>query len=168
VKLWREVRDRNLSWALVLEDDAKMHKDFLVQVDHIMDDLREQGNPGWDFCYLFGYAPQWTRKGYQMPGCTYIQKAFPTYCLLGYLISRTGARKLTQHIEETDLKESIDNEVMKYIHKNKDTFLAYSTSRNFILETAGALPKVNEDGFPSQVLKSDKFMDAISGNNALE
>lgn len=96
-------------YALVLEDDAAFPRggdEFRAAVADVVKDLRH--HPA-DICYLYVYPDHWpdTPKTADRPVCTI--PGFRTWCLVAYLVSKRGAKRLVALIRDLgDIYAPID------------------------------------------------------------
>ncbi|KAI5701243.1 hypothetical protein M8J75_007618 [Diaphorina citri] len=89
--IWNEVVDNNHDIVMVLEDDVRFESFFRQKLATILKELKTKTLPAWDLMKKLSEKPDtW------VSGSRYLVEASYSYWTLGYLLSRQGARKLTQ------------------------------------------------------------------------
>lgn len=97
--LWNRLLEEDHSSFVILEDDAKVLDDF----DHHLDILMSELPSDFDWVYLYVF-PSHYRDDPQIriDGKQILTKSYFTYCTIGYMISRSGARKMIDRIKDFD------------------------------------------------------------------
>ncbi|XP_017304196.2 glycosyltransferase 25 family member-like [Diaphorina citri] len=93
--IWNEVVDNNHDIVMVLEDDVRFESFFRQKLATILKELKTKTLPAWDLIYL-GRKKLSEKPDTWVSGSRYLVEASYSYWTLGYLLSRQGARKLTQ------------------------------------------------------------------------
>jgi len=89
--LWKDIAKRNLDYGIILEDDAKLAKNFSSKFKETLKKL-EKKEIKWDFIYL-GRVIGKGKERKVTPG---IRIPKFSYTTVGYALSKTGAEKLLQ------------------------------------------------------------------------
>ncbi|XP_072130390.1 procollagen galactosyltransferase 2-like [Mobula birostris] len=91
--IWKEVIDRRLKKALVLEDDNRFKPHFRRKITKLMEDI-EDNQLDWDLIYIGRKRMQVEHPEKSVPGITNLVEADYSYWTLAYVISQQGAEKL--------------------------------------------------------------------------
>ncbi|XP_038650913.1 procollagen galactosyltransferase 2-like isoform X5 [Scyliorhinus canicula] len=91
--IWKEVIDRGLKKALVLEDDNRFQPHFRRRITKLMDDI-EENQLDWDLIYVGRKRMQVDHPEKSVPGIMNLVEADYSYWTLAYLISQQGAKNL--------------------------------------------------------------------------
>ncbi|XP_069497173.1 procollagen galactosyltransferase 2 [Ambystoma mexicanum] len=91
--IWKEVVDRNLETALVIEDDVRFENQFKRKLMKVMHDI-EEAQLEWELIYIGRKRMQVQRPEKAVPNVMNLVEADYSYWTLGYAISLQGAKKL--------------------------------------------------------------------------
>ncbi|XP_059840822.1 procollagen galactosyltransferase 2-like [Hypanus sabinus] len=91
--IWKEVIDRGLKKALVLEDDNRFKPHFRRKITKLMEDI-EDNQLDWDLIYIGRKRMQVQQPEKSVPGIMNLVEADYSYWTLAYVISQQGAKKL--------------------------------------------------------------------------
>lgn len=188
VAVWEEVARRGLEAAVVLEDDATLVDPaaFPRGLERVLAELADLGD--WDWCYLFHHPymhkdlPLARRRADGAPFAA-LQRAFPTWGTVAYVVSAAGAAKLRGAASApgrvyflskpltpcfsppfppelyvgAPLREAADEMLMKFIEHG--TVTAYSTP-TLLVGTAGKLNPLDTspERFRSNVEETRAFV----------
>lgn len=93
IKVWNNITERDLKYALVLEDDAIVNNQstFASTINSILNELPVD----WEVVLLYIMISQ-RQKGIdvQIPETVHLDKPYFTWGTTGYLVSNAGAKKL--------------------------------------------------------------------------
>jgi len=142
--VWREiVNDPRLApdqFALVLEDDAEFPLGadaFRLATLQAQAHLNDQD---CDLCYLYVYPTAWPDGFPRKSSCAQTIPGFYTWCLLAYLISPTGAKKLLSLLSDLqDIYAPIDCLVADFAKRGLLKIRAVDTGG--FIDNAGQLDK---------------------------
>ena len=103
--LWRHIRDNQLPWCLILEDDVHFHPDFIPLFREYWQHVPQEAK------IIFpGHCGAWALHGRSMP----VTPVTP-FCTHGYLLSHEGAQLLLENILPVD--DAIDLAMRKVWRK---------------------------------------------------
>ncbi|KER31722.1 hypothetical protein T265_02091 [Opisthorchis viverrini] len=90
-RLWREMEDRGYERIMILEDDVRFAPGFVRNLAGVLSEA-DTIKPDWELIYIG--RKRMSKHEKRVPGTSKL--AFPdyTYWTLGYLLKRSGARKL--------------------------------------------------------------------------
>ncbi|XP_040264218.1 procollagen galactosyltransferase 2 [Bufo bufo] len=91
--VWKEVVDRGLEKALVIEDDVRFEHQFKRKLIKLINDI-ETAALDWDLVYIGRKRMQVQRPEKAVPNVMNLVEADYSYWTLGYAISQKGAQKL--------------------------------------------------------------------------
>lgn len=90
---WKQVVERGLRHALVLEDDVRFEPRFKRRLQIVMEDVKKT-HLDWDLIYVGRKRMQVAQPEVSVEGVNNLVEADYSYWTLGYAISQQGARKL--------------------------------------------------------------------------
>lgn len=102
LNVWRKSfdemeKDESIKFVVILEDDATFSKDACERTLRCIESLPQTGVNGWDILYL-GCVLQQGKTN--TPFNSWCNRPGFSYCTYGYVLSRTGVKKvLQQHLE---------------------------------------------------------------------
>ena len=149
--------------------------DFRARIQEVVTDLRLLDERGecWDICYLHVHPAFWRGEGgggagrgaaaVPVPGAPSLVRGYFTWCLLGYIVSRRGARRLDSIFHRTRLSQAIDNCVSALAGAGVLTTLCLSRR---LVESAGEATAEARSGLASNIWSSDEWAGAIDGTGA--
>ncbi|XP_031291463.1 procollagen galactosyltransferase 2 isoform X1 [Camelus dromedarius] len=91
--VWKEVIDRELEKALVIEDDVRFEHQFKKKLMTLMDDI-DRAQLDWELIYIGRKRMQVKGPEKAVPHVAHLVEADYSYWTLGYAISLEGAQKL--------------------------------------------------------------------------
>nr|XP_051697504.1 procollagen galactosyltransferase 2 isoform X2 [Oryctolagus cuniculus] len=91
--VWKEVMDRELRKALVIEDDVRFEHQFKRKLMQLMADV-ERAQLDWELIYIGRKRMQVQEPERAVPSVGNLVEADYSYWTLGYALSQEGARKL--------------------------------------------------------------------------
>ncbi|XP_069911110.1 procollagen galactosyltransferase 2 isoform X3 [Oryctolagus cuniculus] len=91
--VWKEVMDRELRKALVIEDDVRFEHQFKRKLMQLMADV-ERAQLDWELIYIGRKRMQVQEPERVVPSVGNLVEADYSYWTLGYALSQEGARKL--------------------------------------------------------------------------
>ncbi|XP_014343974.1 procollagen galactosyltransferase 2 [Latimeria chalumnae] len=91
--IWKEVFDRNMDKALVIEDDVRFEPQFKKKILRLMADI-EETQLDWDLIYIGRKRMQVKRPEKAVSNIMNLVEADYSYWTLGYMISFQGSQKL--------------------------------------------------------------------------
>nr|XP_033329451.1 glycosyltransferase 25 family member [Megalopta genalis] len=92
--IWSEVIESDLETVIILEDDVRFEPFFRQKVKYILTEL-DNLNVVWDLIYL-GRKRLIENAESPIDGSKYLVRAAYSYWTLGYILSRSGAKKLVE------------------------------------------------------------------------
>jgi glycosyl transferase family 25 len=118
LEIWQEVVNKKIEYALILEDDAVLKKDFSTKLTQLLNHMPKE----WDLTFLFlEDYPITHEKFIKITNNPYMRKikANKTHIssTKAYLISYNGAKKLLQDTQE--FAWPIDNVISTLINEKK-------------------------------------------------
>ena len=101
---WKYLNNSDLDMISVFEDDILVHDNFIEQykslIRHAPDD--------WDIISIFVDQNQHPRFDKTQEINYYIAKGYQDWSTLGYIISKNGARKICNFVEEHGMNQPVD------------------------------------------------------------
>ena len=135
--IWNKVIENGFKSIIVLEDDVRFEPFFRQKVNYILKELKDLQFE-WDLVYL-GRKRLAENAESWIDGSKYLVHAGYSYWTLGYILSRSGAKKL---IEAMPLKQLLPVDeylpILSDVHPRDDWKVHY-TKRNLILLSANPL-----------------------------
>lgn len=107
-KIWQEILDSGYDYGVIIEDDAMVKDNFIINVLNILSEIND-----FDFCFLY-HHPHFERKN--SDEYKYVVKGYGIYGNICYLISKRGIKKLLNSLPFTDNK---DVHIQKLIDRKK-------------------------------------------------
>jgi len=149
--LWHQLLSLPISQNhyVILEDDCILDNSFQLHVNNILSELPDD----FDFCYLYVYDDHYKNSDdVTILNKQYINKAYHTWCTLGYIVSKQGAQKLIEHFKHLDLP--LDEKIINLIQNN--SLNAYSAKQIFI-KNKGCKNDRDTSGLSSNIWTSGAF-----------
>ncbi len=129
IKAWKTMIKNKDKYAIILEDDAILHKNFKEYYDKIKHQIPEDFYITYLGCYgiadinkeydfsntVLKLITKYTKKVNKISENVYTP-AIPL-ALHGYILSRKGAEYLLKRIRKDKIKTHIDFQILKYIYK---------------------------------------------------
>lgn len=133
IRLWEHIIHSNISHAVILEDDASLHKHFQTLTQQMLMELR---TVKWDHLNLYhhpNFADKLKDPSYIIPGKRMVLKGLPMWGTVAYAVSLSGARRLIRLTKP--IFNTIDEMIRALITTGKIT--SY-TSRHPLIKTEGS------------------------------
>jgi GR25 family glycosyltransferase involved in LPS biosynthesis len=113
VKAWRFIIDNDLPWAVIVEDDIAIHKDWATLAPTFFDAMPKD----YGMCYLGFYCQPYIAA----PGPV----VAPVFCNHATLVTNAGARKLYESVIEAPegvytLDCLLNNRMVRYLQGDHD------------------------------------------------
>ena len=151
LSVWNKIVNENISEAVIFEDDAQLTDDFHSKLENILIELPKD----YDLLYLFIHPKQYTKvtekSDYYIKDKTNIVKAYPTFGMVSYILSYSGAKKLIKMFK--NIKHNVDLQLMK----NIETINAFSVKEN-IVNTIGQFSLKFDNKLKSNIWGTEKFI----------
>ena len=150
--IWKYVLDNKLDYAIILEDDVKIYKNFNRIINTIFDNLPKK----FDYVHLFTH-PDKQKEEYLLSPEGDITNAQDNFGTVAYLLSIRGAKKLIKLTQLLKIQAPLDRQINYYIEHN---FLnAYQVKRPFITTQGEIMPNraMFDNAFKSNIWYSKKL-----------
>jgi GR25 family glycosyltransferase involved in LPS biosynthesis len=146
--LWDDLSNETESCEayLVLEDDANVvHPHFWRHMNNLLQEVNTF-DKDWKWIYLFVYPDQYATQGgkegkFNIEGLSFIENACKTYGTGAYIVSKQGAKLLTQKVREKGIERPVDDLIMRDILVTEKGF--YAATGNCLIDIDGQLYKTD-------------------------
>lgn len=129
IEVWKKIIQNNIEKMLVLEDDAILTDNFIVNFKSMYQELPKN----WDFVYLYVHPD--CKRNIPDNKYKYLNTGFKTYGTVGYLITNNIAKELIK-LFENNINTTVDDSISWFLnHYNKTYFCV----KNNLIETGGNL-----------------------------
>jgi len=148
--IWNKLHNSMYKYNIIMEDDAYITPNFTESLQYILGEIPDT----YDILYLYIHPHMLHLIGDDKLeiGKKYIIESPPMYGLIGYMISPTGAKKLSKYI--TPLQTAIDEAILILIREKKIN--AYSV-RQSIIQSHGDIDQQTKKKLSSTIWNSVEF-----------
>ena len=149
LELWNQLlADTKYDKYLILEDDIRLNPDFITKFNAIQNLIK---NINWDIIYLGFHVKVSHRRAYREKLQNINKQTILPYDIsystggaFGYIINKSGARKLVEFIKKNGIKQQID--VVMYNNNKLTKLNSYELAPPIIFSTNGSiLNRVDSD-----------------------
>jgi GR25 family glycosyltransferase involved in LPS biosynthesis len=111
---WKYLAESNLESLLVFEDDVLIELNFIEKYNLAMDNVPDD----YDVLSIFVHPNQYDRFDKTDEISYYIAKGYQDWSTLCYVISKQGAKKLTEHVKQYGMTRPTDWFIFRGGHEN--------------------------------------------------
>ena len=101
---WKYLIDSNLNTLTVFEDDIIIYDNFFERYNELINNAPKD----WDIISIFVDPNQYDRFDESQKINYYVSKGYQDWSTLGYVISKSGAKKICDYIKKNGISQPVD------------------------------------------------------------
>lgn len=157
MQAWEYQINNNISHMIIFEDDVKLNDNFQSSLNNIISEIPDD----YDLIYLYVH-PEFQPTNdddpkFSIEGKKYINRAYPTWCRLAYILSINGAKKLFKKFR----KNIYNSGDMMFIDFIQQKYLNAFTTKFHFINNIGQLRPEDNINITSNIWSSPKLKTKI-------